>query len=184
MKFLSNQVIKFPNTMDIHPKFPDFLILGAPKAGTTAMFRALEQHPRIFCSPAKEPRYFINPGWRPDYRDPGAEVRLRTIVVEEADYLRLFSQCPPDAKAGEASTAYLQSAEAPAHAVRYVPNVRLITVLRHPVERGIPIGCISAISATRTLAILKRHGLRKTSASPKAGDPPGITAIMGITDGI
>jgi hypothetical protein len=38
---------------------PNFFLAGAPKAGTTSLYRYLDQHPRIFC-PIKEPCYFAS----------------------------------------------------------------------------------------------------------------------------
>ena len=48
---------------------PDFLIIGAPKAGTTALHAALAQHPEVFVSNPKEPKYWLcddapPPAWR------------------------------------------------------------------------------------------------------------------------
>jgi hypothetical protein len=37
---------------------PNFFIVGAPKAGTTALYHYLDQHPEIYMSPIKEPNYF------------------------------------------------------------------------------------------------------------------------------
>ena len=34
---------------------PQFFIMGAPKAGTTALHVALAQHPELYLSPVKEP---------------------------------------------------------------------------------------------------------------------------------
>lgn len=117
-------------------KLPDFLVIGAAKAGTTALFRALARHPRIFCSPEKEPRYFAYPGSAPRFSCPGGMDNAAKIVVNEADYLHLFSGCPVGAMAGEASTVYLAAPAAPEAAFRLVPQARLVAILRHPVERG------------------------------------------------
>ncbi|MDX6367309.1 MAG: hypothetical protein QOK30_2385, partial [Nocardioidaceae bacterium] len=38
-------------------RLPDFLIVGAPKAGTTALHAALMQHPQLRLSVPKEPKY-------------------------------------------------------------------------------------------------------------------------------
>ncbi len=38
---------------------PDFFLLGAPKAGTTALHAALAHHPDLYLSPVKEPKYFL-----------------------------------------------------------------------------------------------------------------------------
>ncbi len=72
-------------------KLPNFLIVGAQKAGTTSLYRYLGQHPQVFMSPVKEPQYFafgdrsippqmIGPYWVPTlpaYRQlfsaPGAD---------------------------------------------------------------------------------------------------------------
>ena len=42
----------------------DFLVIGAPKAGTTAFYRALARHPRIFMTQPKEPMFFCLPARR------------------------------------------------------------------------------------------------------------------------
>ena len=118
-------------------KLPDFLILGAAKAGTTAMFRALSRHPGIYCSPVKEPRFFAyaGSGRVPLHTCPAANA-FKDSIVTEAQYLELFAACPESRKAGEASPIYLSSAEAPFAARQYVPHCRLIVILRHPVERA------------------------------------------------
>ena len=41
---------------------PDFFVAGAPKAGTTALHAALAQHPELFMSPVKEPKFFLTDG--------------------------------------------------------------------------------------------------------------------------
>jgi SpoVK/Ycf46/Vps4 family AAA+-type ATPase len=40
---------------------PHFLIIGPPKAGTTALHSALAAHPQLFMSSVKEPREYV---WR------------------------------------------------------------------------------------------------------------------------
>ena len=49
---------------------PNFLIIGAAKSGTTALYHYLNQHPQIYMSPVKEPRFFALEGERPDFRGP------------------------------------------------------------------------------------------------------------------
>ena len=46
--------------------FPDFLIIGAPKAGSTALHVALAQHPDLFLSDPKEPKFFLCDQQPPD----------------------------------------------------------------------------------------------------------------------
>ena len=54
------------------PARPDFLILGAPKAGTTALHAALTRHPDVFMSSPKEPKYWMcDDAPPPHFRGPG-----------------------------------------------------------------------------------------------------------------
>src|SRR3954467_14052379 len=58
--------------MDARECRPDVLIIGAPKAGTSALHAALAQHPQIYASPVKEPKYYMC--WDappPAYTGPG-----------------------------------------------------------------------------------------------------------------
>ena len=47
---------------------PDFLVIGAPKAGTTALHTALARHPALYMSPVKEPKFFLTDGPPPAKR--------------------------------------------------------------------------------------------------------------------
>ena len=56
-------------------RLPDFVLLGAPKAGTTALHAALAGHPELFLSTPKEPkrsseRKPTNCTWRPPIESP------------------------------------------------------------------------------------------------------------------
>lgn len=117
-------------------RWPDFLLIGAPKAGTTALLKTLSRHPQIYASPQKEPRFFICSGSKPHFPCPGGECNADTIIYLEKDYLELFKNCPDQRRAGEASTAYLHHPNAPANACAKVPSARIIAVLRHPVDRA------------------------------------------------
>ncbi len=117
-------------------RLPDFLILGAAKAGTTALFRALSRHPRVYGSPVKEPLFFAYVDNPPRFAGPVADHLSRRVISDPAAYTALFVDCPDGALACEASPEYLYSRVAPAAAFEYVPEARLIAVLRHPVERA------------------------------------------------
>lgn len=123
---------EFPN----QDRWPDFLLIGAPKAGTTALFKALSRHPQIFASPEKEPGYFAYAGSRPAFSGPGDDDYPGKSGYLERDYLNLFKHCARQLKAGEASTAYLHHPNAPLNASTHVPSARVVAILRHPVERA------------------------------------------------
>jgi hypothetical protein len=117
-------------------KLPDFLVIGAAKAGTTAFYRALERHPRVFLPNPKEPTFFSSAGTPPRFAGPGGDRYARMFIHDEQQYLDLYSTCPPHAIAGEASVIYMSCERAPATAARYAPDARLIAILRHPVDRA------------------------------------------------
>jgi hypothetical protein len=116
---------------------PNFLVIGAGKSGTTSLYHYLKQHPEIYMSPIKEPKFFALEGKTPDFRGPGDEVHMnRKSVTDVGAYRALFSGVTDEKAVGEASTLYLYSPEAPARIRHHVPHARLIAILRNPVDRA------------------------------------------------
>lgn len=113
---------------------PNFLILGAPKAGTTSLYRYLKQHPQVFMSPAKEPNYFAFAGNEPSFQGPGD--RAEPTITQLPDYEALFAQAGSAIARGEASTVYLYSPTAAARIYALIPEVKLVAILRDPVDRA------------------------------------------------
>jgi hypothetical protein len=103
-------------------KRPDFFIVGAFKAGTTALYEYLRAHPQIFMSVPKEPMYF------------GADLTPRYRRMTEPEYLALFKDARADQRAGEASPWYLYSTAAPAEIKAFEPAARIVIMLRNPVD--------------------------------------------------
>jgi hypothetical protein len=115
-------------------RMPTFLVIGAARSGTTALYLQLRQHPNVFMSRKKETNFFAFEGQALDYRGPGAEFVNNSVATLEA-YQCLFAEAPADAAVGEASPLYLYSAEAPARIRARLPDIRLIAILRNPVEQ-------------------------------------------------
>ena len=116
-------------------RFPDFLVIGAHKCGTTALYRALREHPEIHMSRVKEPRYFALEGNPPSYQPP----RDGYGIADLTEYLALFDHAHPEQVAGEASPIYTSwhSPERTAQNIlRRIPNVKLIVILRQPAIRA------------------------------------------------
>lgn len=117
---------------------PNFLIIGAQKCGTTALYDALRQHPDIYMSPIKEPFYFVLNDAPPPYRVPTQEYAQRLRYSWE-EYTALFSAATHHRAIGEASALYLSSYQPAVTAAKIksrLPEVRLIALLRHPVDRA------------------------------------------------
>lgn len=116
---------------------PNFLIIGAMKAGTTAFYSYLKQHPEIYMSPVKEPNFFAFEGERMDFCAPQDQKGInRTSITAIDSYRALFFGATSEKAIGEASHWYLYSPKAPGRIHHHVPEVKLIVLLRDPVERA------------------------------------------------
>lgn len=115
--------------------WPTFVVMGAAKSGTTALFHWLAQHPQVYMAPTKQPHFFA--GLRPAFRGPGDNLFNRDVVSDESSYRALFARGAGHLARGEASPFYLYYAEEAAARLRAsVPECRLIVLLRDPVERA------------------------------------------------
>src|SRR5437867_4308222 len=117
------------------PRLPTFLVIGAARSGTTALYLYLRQHPNVFMSRDKETNFFAFEGEALDFRGPGAEFVNNSVVTLNA-YLRLFADAPENAAIGEASPLYLYSLHAAERIHARLPDVRLIAILRNPIEQA------------------------------------------------
>jgi hypothetical protein len=115
---------------------PDFLVIGAPKAGTTALHAALARHPGLYLSPVKEPKFFLTDGPPPTRGGPGDAQTYREHVWRRSDYEALFDAAPAGTLRGESTPFYLYDRAAQRRIHALLPDVRLIAVLRDPVERA------------------------------------------------
>lgn len=104
-------------------RLPDFLVIGAMKAGTTSLHVWLDAQPEIWASPRKEPHFFSQ-DW----------VWSRGLDW----YQQLFADAPLGALVGESSTSYTDPKYTDLAAMRMrevVPAARLVYVVRDPIER-------------------------------------------------
>jgi hypothetical protein len=130
---------------------PNLFVLGAMKAGSTALQAFLALHPDIHMSAIKEPNFFCDDLWEDmahvaaitDNDDPlliraRAEGLHTARVTDAGAYQSLFPSESAGARwRGEASPSYLRSARAPAAIAAANPAARVIVTLREPVSRAI-----------------------------------------------
>lgn len=116
---------------------PDVLIVGAPKAGTSALHTALARHPRVFASRIKEPKYYMcTDAPPPAYRGPGDAHSQREWIWRARDYQTLFAGAPEDALRLESTPFYLYLPHARRRLAEELPQARFIAVIRDPVDRA------------------------------------------------
>jgi hypothetical protein len=116
---------------------PDFLVIGAGKAGTTSIYRYLAEHPDIFVTPVKETRYFACVGEDPAKCWVAKNTPYSYVVTTREEYEALFLGRSTEAAAGEVCPQYLSWPGAAYEIKRQVPAVKMLAVLRNPVERAI-----------------------------------------------
>lgn len=103
------------------PKEPSFIIIGAAKCGTTSLYRYLSQHPQIV-PPINKEIDFFNFNFEHDRNW----------------YLAHFPHLPQDRFiTGEASPSYFSYPKVDRRIYELFPQVKLIILLRNPVERTI-----------------------------------------------
>lgn len=103
---------------------PNFILVGAPKAGTTSLYYYLDQHPDVFMCPEKEPHHFAPAKW------------CSHPVPDRRTYENLFSNWSGQRAVGEASTGYLYYPESPGMIHATIPDCRIVAIIRDPVARA------------------------------------------------
>ncbi len=109
---------------------PDYVIIGAQKCGTSSLYRYLNEHPSVAPAAGKEVHYFDwhfhrGPGW---YR-----AHFPTALYREVFRVRTGQRLVT----GEASPYYMFHPHVPKRIATLLPRVKLIALLRDPVERTV-----------------------------------------------
>jgi hypothetical protein len=117
---------------------PNFLIIGAAKAGTTALYNYLKQHPQIYMSPNKEPHFFAFEGEKVNFGGTAGEQEWLNCgaITDIETYRRQFQSASKQIAIGEASALYLYTPKAAERIRHYIPDAKLIAILRNPVDRA------------------------------------------------
>lgn len=110
----------FPRMSSDAGRLPDFIVLGAAKAGTTSLARWLADNPDVFVATDKELNFFSYDA-----------VFARGVEW----YARCFA-APTARVTGEASPSYLAAPQAPRRMAELVPDAKLLVLLRDPIERA------------------------------------------------
>jgi hypothetical protein len=116
--------------------WPNFLVIGAARCGTTSLYHYLGQHPAIYMSPKKEPNFFAFAGETTEGRGAGFQKMVMRSRTTPSTYLALFDGVTTETRYGEASVRYMVFPRTIINIRRYAPTAKLIAVLRDPVERA------------------------------------------------
>lgn len=110
---------------------PDFLIIGAQKAGTSSLYEWLTSHPDVLSARTKELHFFdrhraddsIDAYW------PNFPLRARMFILSRLRRRQVVT--------GEATPMYLVDPRIPGLVHSHLPSVKLIVILRDPVDRAV-----------------------------------------------
>lgn len=115
-------------------RWPNFLIVGAARCGTTSLHEHLAAHKDIFMPLQKEPSFFCFAGTQPEFKDS-----KHRYITSQDEYLALF-QNRAEMIVGESSTPYLYFYDTTISNIKkFVPDykdMKILIVLRDPAERA------------------------------------------------
>jgi len=115
---------------------PNFLVIGAAKSGTTALYHFLKQHPQVYMSPHKETNFFVFERQKIRFHGPGDDTISEQSITTAEAYKKQFEAVSNEIAIGEASPWYLYSDRAAENIRCSIPDVKLIAILRNPVDRA------------------------------------------------
>lgn len=117
---------------------PTFVVAGAARSGTTGLVEGLRSHPRVFVTDPKEPHYFALHRLGASFTAPGdAHTINRVAVTDREGYLALYPTGGDYLALGDASVSTLYYHQEAIPELRAMnPDVRVVIMLREPVERA------------------------------------------------
>ncbi|MGI8433630.1 MAG: sulfotransferase family protein [Nocardioidaceae bacterium] len=117
---------------------PTFLVAGAGRSGTTGLVEGLRTHPRVFVTQPKEPHYFALHDQPADFQGPGDAATINKVAVtDRSRYLDLYPTEHDYLALGDGSVSTLYYAGRAVQEIRRInPDMRLVVILRDPVERA------------------------------------------------
>lgn len=113
---------------------PNFIIFAAMRSGTSSIYKYLEQHPDILMSSLKEPGFFICEADKNIFTQK--IIDDFTVITDWEFYHKLFEHHNGEKAIGEATILYLYYEKCAATIKKYLPDVKLIAVLRNPADRA------------------------------------------------
>ena len=140
-------------------RLPNFFVIGALRSGTTSLYEYLAAHPDVFMSTVKEPGFFIHTSVALAHPLGGTERADHDADAARVEELAKDLQWVPLALPGRRPGRYSSARPrpsiwatpiAPWHLRGYVPDTKLVALLRNPTERAFPTWCTPIASTPST----------------------------------
>jgi len=120
---------------------PDFIVVGAPKCGTTSLYYYLRQHPEIYLPERKELHYFSAGYLKGRIGGPGDKAAVRKVCDSQRDYENYFKPAPDDSVRGEISPSYFVYPETSEAIRNACGEIKIVIMLRDPVDKAFSQYC-------------------------------------------
>jgi hypothetical protein len=117
-------------------KLPNFIVIGAPKSGTTSLYFYLKQHPDIFLPEQKELHYFTYDILAQKAEGPGDKDVLPALCSTKANYQSHYRSVGSQSAVGEVSPSYLYYHQVAGRIKSALDSVKIIALLRNPIEKA------------------------------------------------
>lgn len=115
---------------------PNFIIIGAPKSGTTSIFYYLKQHPDIYLPVRKELHYFSYSCLEKQAKGPGDTDALKNLCCNWDAYINHYKSVNGQKAIGEVSPSYLYFSQVSHKIKDQLGNIKIICILRNPIEKA------------------------------------------------
>lgn len=116
-------------------KLPNFLVVGAPKSGTTSLYYYLRQHPDVFLPVQKELHFFSCRLLQENTKGPGDKQVLGELCANRDEYSKHYAGVKDERVVGDISPSYLYYG-VQENIKRELDNVKIVVMLRNPVEKA------------------------------------------------
>lgn len=122
--------------MQLTDAIPNFVVIGAAKAGTTSLHGWLSQHPQVFVPGQKELHFFAEPWLRENCRGPGDERKLQHLAADWHDYLAHYRDAGGYTAIGDVSPSYFSWWPSRDAIRQRLGEPRILLLLRDPVGKA------------------------------------------------
>jgi hypothetical protein len=117
-------------------QLPNFLVIGAPKCGTTSLHHYLSQHPEVYVPKRKELHYFSYAYMQRFAAGPGDAHLLAPLCATRQAYEKHYERAGAQPAVGDVSPSYLYYAEVSERIQAELGRPKIVVVLRDPIGKA------------------------------------------------
>lgn len=115
---------------------PNFLVVGFPKCGSTALHYYLENHPEIYMPLQKELHYFTSDKLLKLNKGPGDKEVKKFMLTSLIEYEKAYKNVTSEKAIGDASPSYINHPDKIPFIKDTLNNTKIIILLRDPIRRA------------------------------------------------